>query len=423
MSQRANQLLIVAGIGLLLAYPFHHWGYGVGTFFMHFFAAALIGGIADWYGVTLLFKRPLGTLFHKPFNGLFQKSLHLPWEQPIIVKRHEGLIEVAKDMIGNDLLTKDNIYKYLKDERPLGILLAYSHTREGRAALKVLFHTVAKPFLKSGSLEAGAEELMGRIKAALMAKDVTPYMVAFFRLLAKREYSEPLWIHVNRLLQGFMSSDQLRPHLTNLLERAIDEYKEDVMLRQWVDFFREDFISTDTISEHIQVKAVDFLEENEELSSPMGEAFHSLLLYVGTTLETNGTWQVTLNEKKNALLEKIALSSQAYMEVDSLEEDLLRYIYEWLDHAYEAYCKRGEALPIEVDILKALEDISPALSNWAQEATETELRKYSGEEIAHLLEGKVYDDVQGIRITGTLIGGILGATFFFVSFLVKEVVR
>ena len=57
----ANYILVIAAIVLLLAYPVRDlfWG-GLLT---HVAGAALIGGLADWYAVTALFRKPLGISF------------------------------------------------------------------------------------------------------------------------------------------------------------------------------------------------------------------------------------------------------------------------------------------------------------------------------------------------------------------------
>ena len=60
-SQIANYILITAAVILLLAYPFQD--FFVGGLLTHLAGAALIGGLADWYAVTALFRRPLGISF------------------------------------------------------------------------------------------------------------------------------------------------------------------------------------------------------------------------------------------------------------------------------------------------------------------------------------------------------------------------
>ena len=59
-----------------------------GLFHMSF--AAAVGGFADWFGVTSLFRRPLG----------------ISWRTDLIAKNREMIVSIAKDMVVNELLTK-----------------------------------------------------------------------------------------------------------------------------------------------------------------------------------------------------------------------------------------------------------------------------------------------------------------------------
>ena len=60
-SHIANYILIIAALLLLFSYPFRDLFWG--GLIMHLSGAALIGGLADWYAVTALFRRPLGISF------------------------------------------------------------------------------------------------------------------------------------------------------------------------------------------------------------------------------------------------------------------------------------------------------------------------------------------------------------------------
>ncbi|MBR0103790.1 MAG: DUF445 family protein, partial [Selenomonadaceae bacterium] len=59
----------------------------------HGFLAATIGGMADWFGVTALFRKPLGIGFHTE-----------------ILRRNRGrIMEAIVEFVGTDLLSTKNI--------------------------------------------------------------------------------------------------------------------------------------------------------------------------------------------------------------------------------------------------------------------------------------------------------------------------
>ena len=59
--------------------------------------------------------------------------------------------------------------------------------------------------------------------------------------------------------------------------------------------------------------------------------------------------------------------------------------------------------------------VLPRVRGWIGDAVERELSRLSGERMAALAAAAVADDVAMIRITGTVIGGVLGAAFFLLS--------
>ena len=95
-SQIANYILIIAAIILLLAYPFQD--FFAGGLLTHLAGAALIGGLADWYAVTALFRRPLGISF----------------KTALIPNSKERIAEMARHMIESEILTVSNMYNVLK---------------------------------------------------------------------------------------------------------------------------------------------------------------------------------------------------------------------------------------------------------------------------------------------------------------------
>ena len=91
-TQIANYILGIAVVALLLAYPVRtlFWG-GMIT---HVAGAALIGGLADWYAVTALFRKPLGISF----------------KTALIPNSKERIAEMARHMVEKEILTVPNMY-------------------------------------------------------------------------------------------------------------------------------------------------------------------------------------------------------------------------------------------------------------------------------------------------------------------------
>ena len=97
---KANRIL--AGVGVLflvclavkLAYP-----QSLAARCMLFAAeAALVGGIADWFAVTALFRKPLG----------------IPWHTAILPRRREAFTKATIQLAQEQFFSRKNIFNHLK---------------------------------------------------------------------------------------------------------------------------------------------------------------------------------------------------------------------------------------------------------------------------------------------------------------------
>ena len=90
---QAHCLLAGAAAAAVCAWP---WAQGslAADFIHHTALAATIGGLADWWGVTALFKRPLG--INAPGTDVLRNN-------------YERLTTGLADFVSNDLLTAENV--------------------------------------------------------------------------------------------------------------------------------------------------------------------------------------------------------------------------------------------------------------------------------------------------------------------------
>ena len=90
---QAHCLLAGAAAAAVCAWP---WAQGslAADFIHHTALAATIGGLADWWSVTALFKRPLG--INAPGTDVLRNN-------------YERLTTGLADFVSNDLLTAENV--------------------------------------------------------------------------------------------------------------------------------------------------------------------------------------------------------------------------------------------------------------------------------------------------------------------------
>ena len=94
-SVKMGATILLAGVSAtaIASYPFSDT-YLLANFIHHSALAATIGGLADWWGVTSLFHKPLG------INGPGTDVLR---------KNYDRIINALAEFICNDLLSANNI--------------------------------------------------------------------------------------------------------------------------------------------------------------------------------------------------------------------------------------------------------------------------------------------------------------------------
>ena len=70
------------------------------------FLASTVGGLADWFAVTALFRKPLG----------------ISYRTEIIVRNRQRIMQAVVDFAANDLLASANIMKFVNQQDVAGFL-------------------------------------------------------------------------------------------------------------------------------------------------------------------------------------------------------------------------------------------------------------------------------------------------------------
>ena len=115
---QATFVLCLMAIGFVCTYPLNSfWG----NLLNHGFLAALIGGLADWFAVTALFRKPLGFISYRT---------------EILPRNRERIMDEIVSFIGRDLLNPQYIISNLKNYDMAVMVVDYANNLGGRGKLK-----------------------------------------------------------------------------------------------------------------------------------------------------------------------------------------------------------------------------------------------------------------------------------------------
>jgi uncharacterized membrane-anchored protein YjiN (DUF445 family) len=204
--QRRLALGVLVGAAVLAAFAVPFRATWWGGWVLAIAEAGIVGGLADWFAVTAIFRHPLG--------------LPIP-HTALIPANWEGMAERVGVMVGGRVLTKE----YVLDEIgrvDLADLIARGAERISADDLDAATRAVADWAVEQMTPTA-ASELMARLRTMLAEQPAAPTLAAALRIARQNGWDR-------RVVQGLVNV------LADAMERpefrtTIGEVIEDLMLR------------------------------------------------------------------------------------------------------------------------------------------------------------------------------------------------
>ena len=196
-------------------------------------------------------------------------------------------------------------------------------------------------------------------------------------------------------------------------------------MRELAIAFGGDGLSPERLVDTVQKKAVQFLQDNEDIDSPLGRYIWGQAIRFFNNLETNEEWQAFIEEHKDQWV-KMVLEEWEGKLIDGDTLDWVRL----MDIVLERFNVLGSEILLNPDkqapferffLLRSipwLQKLNPLIDRVVGE----ELSRYSPDEITHIIRSKMYYDLQMVRINGSLVGAVLGGLFYGVTLLIKGVI-
>ena len=135
----AGIILALVTIGFMLCHPFRDTF--AGGLLTALFGSSMIGGIADWFGITALFRKPLG----------------IPFRTELIPRNREKIFDSLVSAVEDELLTKEAIMDKLGKFDVASRLINFLDEQDGKKELSLLAGRLVEDMLeKIDPTQAGA---------------------------------------------------------------------------------------------------------------------------------------------------------------------------------------------------------------------------------------------------------------------------
>lgn len=387
--------LIAAGIGTASTYPFANSNAFAGLIH-HGFLAATVGGLADWFGITALFHEPLGISYHTN----------------VLINNRKRIEEDLSAFICNDLLSVDNILDSIKDVPLAQLIIDHFNSKEGKASLKQAVKPLLDSFVAKTDLSSFKVLAINEVPRAVEALNLSQALLDVVEQIIRKDYLNPSIDLVLITLKNYAAHDEdLKGIVAKLIDTASQKYANDMLLRQ---LFAK--ISVVEITEQCLNAAKNYLQELRNPDHELRQKLKNMAL--GKIAELRNSDEFTA--KVNYFVTQIALEKLSPIEDMLLAKDTAP-LFEFMESKLQAL-DESEAYKVKFDtfIRKALTKILEKKHSAITNLVTQKLTSYSDEELTQTIESRVGDDLQMIRLNGTIVGGIAGMLLYTITLLAER---
>lgn len=376
--------------------------------------AAMVGGLADWFAVVALFRRPLG--------------LPIPHTE-IIPSSKDRIADNLADFVREKFLHPQALTELIRRSDPARRFSSW--LAEPINARRVGRHTA--------DLVGGWLDLVDDRRIQAFISD------AVRTVLGKLDFSQALGAVLEMLTQGGRHQQLLDAVLKSVSEKLQQPEFRSKVAERVVDWLKENHkwkqmvLPTEQIGNAIAENGSKGLEHflKEVAESPkheLREAFDTALRTLVVKLKTD--------EEFRSKGEEIKAYVQNNPELTDYARSLWATLRDWLSNDLEAGSSQlqqhvermglwlGQKLVQDEELRTSINDhmeslastAAPQFADFLTSHISDTVRKWDERDMSHQIELSIGPDLQYIRISGTVVGCVIGVLLFLVSH-VGEIVR
>ncbi|WP_170291781.1 DUF445 domain-containing protein [Heliobacterium mobile] len=402
---KATFLLFVAFVGFLGSYPFHESF--AGGLIASTCSAALIGGLADWFAVTALFRKPLG----------------IPFRTEIIPRNRERIFEALIHMVEGELLTKANLKEQL-NRFDLTELL-FRHLSDAQQAGD-LTRFVSTKVTQWSEHPKAVEVMEDAMKIIFMEVPLAPVLADHIESALDKGHAGRLVDLAVDELKDLIGHPAVTPEVIRLIKEAKQNYESGMKRRR---FFNESILgmTPETLAVRLQKDMENFLAGIHDADHPLRLRLLQRIQEWAEDLRRDPVRQQKVEEWKKRLIERLHLRpmlEEVIQGVRSYKNSAADEEPKWLKLLRSRFLKLLAEWKGDKEQRQGLDRIiKEFLFLWIDEKhgelgklVEENLQRISNDELVELIESKAGNDLQMIRINGSIVGGFVGLLIFLLTF-------
>ena len=390
----------VMAAGFALTFPVA--GSGWGSLLHGGFEAGLVGGLADWFAVTALFRRPLG--------------LPIP-HTALLPRNRDKVVRSLVNVMENEFLTKDSIKSkvngYLTPERMIG--LAERHLEDAVRAASALGEYALRQLPLERIVPVLARELrglLGRLDASAVLRLAADTTIS-------RGYEEKALLFLLAKTEGLVARDSVRRQLGAMAAQSLANVQAKGFMGFAVGAFAG-FMSEDKLGDMLQNAILSNLRGMRAYPDhPLRQTILTEMRRVIDELPENEKVLREVNAAKEQLPDRLNLEARLLVWGEELRRRLLGFIVEGrfadeivrpaLSALVGRYKNEPDALvPVQQWLQNRVAGVVDDNHSRIGQLVRENLDKLDNATLIRMIEEKIGGDLQWIRVNGAVCGFLIG---------------
>ncbi|MEG7842547.1 DUF445 domain-containing protein [Bacillus mobilis] len=391
----------VMGVGFAASIPFQ--GTVAGEIIQGGFEAGLVGGLADRFAVTALFRHPMGIPI--PHTAL------LPKNRKRVTK---GLIHTLE----NEWLTKESITNKVTEMQLAQMVLQIAEREMQSDAVKKGIVTIAEKAIVTIDTEKLAVIIEKELKTYLHTINTSNILQVLVDQLVVQEYDEKTLDYILVKVKDWTAQDEARYQLGSLGMKAMENIKVDGFLQFTLKSFMN-IVDEDKIGGILQKFIISNINSLQDADNSTRQLILSKIR------------QEIINVKENeALLQELENWKEKWI-ANWNATDKIKEMLEQVQQRAITFVKNEEFtdkyvipfLQTQMNKIKEDEQTVQKIEEWLQKQVVTlveknhskigklvqeNLDKLDDKTLIEMIENNVGKDLQWIRVNGAVCGFMIG---------------
>jgi uncharacterized membrane-anchored protein YjiN (DUF445 family) len=405
-------VLLGAGVLAIAAFPLRATWWG--GWILAVAEAGIVGGLADWFAVTAIFRYPLGLPI--PHTALIPHN----WER---------MAERVGVMVGGRVLTKD----YVREEIAridFADLLVRGAERISRADLDTATRTAAR-WAGEQLTPAATAELLARARRALVQEPMAPLLATALRVARHQGWDQRILDGGFSVLAGAMERPEFRNAVGEVIDDLLARYRERLGVYPRLFMGLATLLGVLDRDRLVAALHAGLREVARDRDHPLRAQGTEVLADLERRLVDDPALAARVEAAKVELLQApavaglldeaaVALTRALQADLAGERSELAAWLADRLERARVALVADG-SLRGEIDawIRTRLTELIELHHGRIAEFIENGVRALGPEGAVRLIEEHAGDDLQFIRVNGTVVGGLAGGAIYAIHLMLR----